>query len=255
MMMPLVNLAVVLLALTTPQHQSQSRQQIPFGVGEKLTYDVKYGAFRVGTGSMEITGIDTVRGRDAWHAVFLLEGSTPLGIYRVDDRYESWIDTTAFASLRFHQNIREGGYRARRRYEIYPERAEFTENDKPAEASVAAPLDDASFIYFVRTVPLEIGREYTYDRYFRADRNPVRIRVLRRERVSVPSGTYQTVVVQPTIKTSGLFSENGHAEIYIAEDSTRLMVKMHIGLSFGSLSLHLKSVQLPNAKPPKDTIP
>ena len=92
--------------------------------------------------------------------------------------------------------------------------------------SVADPLDDAAFMYFVRTIPLEVGKTYDFNRYFRPDRNPVQIRVLRKETIKVPAGTYQTIVIQPIIKSKGIFSEKGHAEMWLTDDSRRLLVQM-----------------------------
>ena len=226
---------------------------VPFVVGERLVYDVKFGPLKVGTGSMEIMGIEPIRSRDTWHAKFRVKGGT--FFYKVNDTYESWIDTQHVHSLRYKQDINEGRYDRERLYEFYPDRKVFTENDKPEQPMVADPLDDASFLYFIRTVPLEIGQTYEFERYFRPDRNPVRIKVLRRERVSVPAGTFQAIVIQPMIHNAKMFSDNGKAEIWLAEDSTRIMVQMKSNLSFGSLNLYLKSVRLgpepdTTAKPP-----
>ncbi|HET9452793.1 MAG TPA: DUF3108 domain-containing protein, partial [Gemmatimonadaceae bacterium] len=99
-----------------------------------------------------------------------------------------------------------------------------------------------SFLYWMRTIPLEVGETYTFDRYFRPDRNPVRIHVLRRERIRVPAGEFNAIVVQPTIRTRGIFSEGGHAEIWFADDSTRRILQMKSRLAFGSLNLYLTAV-------------
>ena len=76
-------------------------------------------------------------------------------------------------------------------------------------------------------------------------KSPVQLRVLRRDRVKVPAGTFNSTVVQPLIKTGGggIFSERDRAEVWIADDSTRKVVQLKIGLSFGSLTLKLKSYQ------------
>jgi hypothetical protein len=108
---------------------------------------------------------------------------------------------------------------------------------------VPQPLDDASFLYFVRSMPLTVGETYTLQRYFKPDRNPVTIKVLRRERVKVPAGSFDAIVIQPIIKTSGIFSENGRAEIWLTDDSSRVMVQMKSQLSFGSLNLYLRSMK------------
>ena len=90
-------------------------------------------------------------------------------------------------------------------------------------------------------MPLEVGQTYVFNRYFRPDRNPVTIRVLRRERVRVPAGVFNAIVVQPIIKTTGIFSEGGQAEIWLSDDDKRMMLQMKSRLSFGTLNLFLRS--------------
>jgi len=212
---------------------------VPFDTGEKLTFDVRFGAIKVGTGRMEVVGMQDVRGREAWHTRFTVKGGIPF--YKVNDRMESWIDTRTFESLQFLQDLQEGRRDKERFYEIYPDLATYSEKGEVEHApSVADPLDDAAFLYFVRTIPLEVGKTYEFNRYFRPDRNPVQIRVLRKETIKVPAGSYQTIVIQPIIKSKGIFSEKGHAEMWLTDDSRRLLVQMKSDLSIGSLNLYLR---------------
>jgi uncharacterized protein DUF3108 len=229
-------------AAQTVATSAVKRAPVPFGPGERMEYEVRFGSIRVGNAHMEVVGLDNVRGRAAWHTAFWVRGGNFL--YRVNDVYESWIDAETLSSLRFVQELEEGGKETERRFEIYPERSVFVQTSKlPAkeEKSVTQPLDDGSFLYFIRTIPLEVGQTYDFNRYFRPDRNPVRIRVLRKERVKVPAGTFSAIVIQPVIKTKGIFSENGHAEIWLSDDDRRIMLQLKSKLSFGSLNLYLKS--------------
>jgi len=240
----LVSVLALATAVTTLVQQSQQpTPPVPFGVGERFTYDVKLGPFKAGRGSMEVTGLDTLRGRTVWRTVFRVKGGI-LG-YKADNTMESWIDTVTKFSLRFTQDFEQTGKDRKKVYEIFPERSIYQEPNKPEQQSVPDPLDDASFIYFIRTVPLEIGRTYSFDRYFRPNKNPVRIKVLRRETVKVPAGTYQTIVVQPIIKSQGIFSENSKAEIWFSEDANRIMVQLKADLPVGSLNLYLTSATPP----------
>jgi hypothetical protein len=243
-----IGLVAVSVATTTqaqPTSSTTAADSRPFVVGERLSYDVHFGPIKVGSGTMEVRGVDTVRGRPAYHTTFRISGGIPL--YSVDDVFESWFATDDLASLRFVQDQNEGSKERQHRYEIYPERRTYDDltDDKPEQPSVADPLDDGSFVYFVRTVPLEIGKTYEFQRYFKPDRNPVTIRVLRRERVKVPAGTFDAVVIQPVIKTKGVFSEDGHAELWISDDERRMILQMKSRLSFGSLDLYLASVRRP----------
>ncbi|NUO39062.1 MAG: DUF3108 domain-containing protein [Gemmatimonadaceae bacterium] len=236
-----VALTFALLAATPVAGQDNVAPiPVPFGVGERLEYDVKFGKLRVGSGSMEVADVQEVRGRSSWHTIFQVRGGT--FFYRVNDQYESWIDRHSGNSLRFKQDLNEGRRDVERAFEIFPERAAFLENGVDTlQTSVKNPLDDGSFLYFLRTIPLAVGETYVFERYFRPDRNPVTIKVLRKERIEVPAGQFDAIVVQPVIKTSGIFSENGHAEIWLSDDENRIMLQMKSGLSFGSLNLYLKS--------------
>ena len=229
-----------IVAPVDAQDDGGSVLRVPFGVGERLEYDVKFGKIKVGSGAMEVAGVEDVRGRETWHTVFTVKGGT--FFYRVNNRYESWIDRRTGNSLRFSQDLSEGRRDVERDFEIFPDRAVFIEGaGSKTQPSVANPLDDGSFLYFLRTIPLAVGETYTFNRYFRPDRNPVTIKVLRREHIRVPAGEFDAIVVQPVIKTKGIFSENGHAEVWLSDDDNRIMLQMKSGLSFGSLNLYLKS--------------
>ena len=96
----------------------------------------------------------------------------------------------------------------------------------------------------LRKRPLEVGATYEFNRYFKDDGNPVTVKVLRREKVTVPAGTFNTVVVQPIIRTGGLFGEGGEAEVYFTDDWRRILVKMTSKVPvIGRLGLRLVSYE------------
>lgn len=218
---------------------------VPFGPGEFLRYDVRLGALgRRGEGHMQVLGLDTVRGRTTYHVSMAIEGGFLFA--KVKDHYQSWFDVTNLVTRRFIQDVDEINYERFRHWEIFPEeqRWERPDNGNEGEIPTDLPLDDVSFLYFVRTLPLEVGDEYSFDRYFRENGNPVVIRVLRKDTVTVPAGTFETVVVRPIIQTKGLFSQGGEAELYFTTDERRLMVLMKSKVPLvGALSLHLTEIR------------
>ena len=213
----------------------------PFGAGEKAEFQVRLGGVSVGSGSLEVVGLEMVGGQQTYHTRMRISGG--LRVARVNDRYESWIDTDGLFSRRFVQDIHEVRYRRNRSYDFFPERRSFRrENGDTGTLPTEEPLDDLSFIYYARTLPMEVGDEYTLNRYFKADGNPVVLRVLRKETVNVPAGRFRTVVVQPIIKTDGLFGEGGRAEVYFSDDERRIpvMIKSRVPV-VGSLTMLLRS--------------
>jgi hypothetical protein len=219
---------------------------VPYMVGEELTYRATFGGIPAGTARMRVDGVEMVRGRPAYHVVFLLDGGIPF--FRVHDRYESWIDIETLASLRHRQQIAEGHYHRTTSYEIYPERAQYQKEGDSLRTSVSNPLDDGSFIYAVRTAGIRVGETRRDDRYFRPDKNPVVLTGLRQDTVSVGAGTFATTVVRPTIRTSGIFSDDGQAQVWFTDDENRYPVQVKAKFAKFSLTLSLQSVK-PGAHP------
>jgi hypothetical protein len=230
---------------TRVEPRLEAAAAVPFGPGEFLRYDVRLGALgRRGEGHMQVVGLDTVRGHTTYHVSMAIEGG--LLFAKVKDHYDSWFDVTNLVTLRFIQDVDEINYERYRHWELFPEerRWERPDNGNEGDMPTDLPLDDISFLYFVRTLPLEVGDEYSFDRYFRENGNPVVIRVLRKDTVRVPAGTFETVVVQPIIQTKGLFSQGGEAELYFTTDERRVMVLMKSKVPLvGALSLHLTEIR------------
>jgi hypothetical protein len=253
---------------------------VPFGPGERARYEVRLGPAVVGRGSIEIPHTELVRGRPAYRTAFRVRGGVPF--YRVDDRMESWIDVETLSTVRAVQSTREGRRTRHRQYEIYPERGVYTEarageHAAPAAAPAAAPepaaeststlaadegagaaaaptvhptvtrpFDEGAFVQFVRTVPLEVGQRYVFDRYYKPDRNPVTVDVLRRERVTVPAGTFDAVVIRPSFRTKGIFAQSGGTEVWLSDDARRVVLRIRTHLPFGALTLALTEYTPPD---------
>ena len=218
----------------------------PFAVGEKLSYSAKLGMLTLGSGSLEVAAVDTVRGVESFRFRFRLQGKTMF--YSLDDVLESWAGTADMNSRRFQQDFVENDKVMKRRYEIYPDSGFYREQGREkAMPTPAQPLDDAAFFYFVRMTPLEVGKKYTYNRYFRKDNNPVTIEVLKREKMELPDGSkVHCLVLHPTIDTKGLFSKRSETQIWLTDDARRLPVQIRSKFPFGTITLRLKDMVLPS---------
>jgi hypothetical protein len=221
------------------------QRNVPFGAGERATYAVRLGRLgTVGQGVMHILGVETVDRRPTYRTRMTINGGIPLA--RVDDTFESWIDVNGLFSRRYHQDQKEVNFERKRQFDFFPERRAYRRTDTGETGTLPTdrPLDEVSFLYYARTLPLRVGETYTLNQYFREDGNPVVLRVLRKERIRVPAGVFETVVVQPVIRTRGLFGEGGQAEVFFSDDDRRILVMMRSRVRLiGSLSLHLQEYE------------
>jgi len=236
-----------LVALAAPAAQSPngdegrrfSRDSMPWSVGERLEFRVKFGMFNVGRGALEVVGVESIRSTPVWHVQFTISGGA-LG-WDLVDTMQSWFGTEDLITRRFVHNSDENGRLRRRSVEVFPERGLYVNQAGDTLATVVSPLDDASFFFYARTMPLEVGRTYTVPRYYVRDRNPVHIRVVRRQTISVPAGRFSCIVIQPVFRSRGLFGQGGEAYIWLTDDSARIPVRIRGSMTIGTLDMSLTS--------------
>jgi len=218
---------------------------VPFGVGESFDFRVQVRWFLVsggGTATLAVEALDTVRGRPAYRLGFRTRGG--ITVFKINDQQRSWLDAIDLFSHRFEQKLNQTGYSKDRTYEFLPGSLRYESLAFPDDTGTLAsaqPLDDVSFIYFIRTLRLQVGDEYTAPRYYRRDGNPVTVRVLRTERIKVPAGEFDAVVVKPIIRTKGLFAEGGEAEVWFTNDARHIPLKVRAKVSIATLTMELRS--------------
>ena len=228
----------VLMAAALPSAPSD---RLPFQVGERLTYDAKVNSISAGKAYLAVEGMESVRGVGTLHTVFDVRGRVLFKKFA--NHYESWFDTTSLVTMRHVQKTDD----VDKRYEFYPEKKIYIKNNDGIEnPSVSMPLDEASFIFYLRTVPLEVGKTITVDRYYYAAKNPITITVVRRERIKVPAGEFDAFVLKPVIKSNGLFSVKSDAEVWLANDSAHTLLKLRSKLPLGTLYLELRTIEQPD---------
>ena len=240
-------------AQTTPAADSDAApatRPVPFPVGEHLVFGAKYGFISVGTATMDVVGIDTIRGTPTVHLLFHIIGSALFGAYKLDQKLESWVGKDDFVSRRYKIDTDEKGKKWGHTYDIFPDSGYYrTDGTDTTHASVPNPLDDAAFLYWIRTVPLEDGKKYTYRRYFRPENDPIIVEVVGHDRVSVAGKKWDAIVVRPAIPNGrGIFAEKADARIWLSDDSTRTLLALQSTFSFGQVTLKLKEFSVPERK-------
>jgi hypothetical protein len=246
----MISLLLSLMALQAPPADTippgTRAPAYPFAVGETFEYTGKLGMLNLGSAAISVVRLDTIRGIESFVFRFQLQAST--FVFKMDDVMHSWTGTNDLVSRRFHQDFDENGKIRRRYYEIFPDSGFFRERERGEQAeTVNEPLDDAAFFYFIRTPPLEVGKTYTFQRYFKKDKNPVTIRVVKREGCELPDGTkLQCLVLHPVITAdrNGMFAPRADARIWLTDDSRRIPVQIRSKLGFGTVTLKIKSMQL-----------
>lgn len=232
-------------AVAVPDTALRTLASYPFQVGEEYHYTARLGVLTVGEASMAIPRIDTVRGTPTFVLRFTLNGHALF--FTVDDTLTSWTGIEDFKSRRFLQKNNEDGSLWLRDRAIFADSGYYrTLGDSARNPTPDVPMDDAAFFYFVRTIPLEVGQTYAFDRYFMKDKNPIIVRVLKRDGCDLPDGRHlQCLVLAPVVKAKGMFSEQAQARVYLTDDELRIPVEIRSRFPFGVISLKLRQMSIP----------
>ncbi len=217
---------------------------VAFGVGEKLSYDINYGFINAGTASMEIADVIEYEGRPCYQVVTHANSNAFFSsFYKVEDRVESIVDAVGIYTWRFEKNLREGGYRADRQYTFdqFSHVVHYDKDTIPVEPFVH---DALSALYFVRTQPLESGTSLFLDNFVDGKKYKLEVRVHRRERIKVAAGTFDCVVVEPLSQAVGVFKHEGTLTVWLTDDRLRLPVLMKSRILVGSVSAELTDYTL-----------
>jgi hypothetical protein len=221
----------------------------PFAAGERLRYGVRIGSVgAAGTGEMTVSGPLSFRGVE----VLVLKSVMRAGVGPISGsgRTESWLDADRMTALRFVKNERRMLSRYRESVDVFPETRRWTAADGTEGATPSgAPLDELSFIYFIRTLPLTADTTFEVSRHFDASRNPVGLRIEGHEMITTGAGEFATVVVTMRVKDPRHYRGEGTIRLHLTDDACRLPVRIESTMpDVGKTVLTLESATRPDGR-------
>ncbi len=215
-------------------------------VGEKLVFSVRYGILRAGEATMEITGIEEVDRNPCYHVVSRAKSNSFFDrIFKVRDTVQTWMDVEFLFSRRFEKSLREGGFQRHETVEMDQEHRMAKYNDGSVFEFAAGAHDILSAFYYARTLSLEPGEEFWLESHTDRKNYPLKVTVHGRETIRTPAGKYDCLVVEPMLRTPGLFKHEGKLTIWLTDDSRRMPVQMRSKVAIGSITVVLTDYERP----------
>jgi len=214
--------------------------QVPFGVGEYLEFSVNYNVLRAGTATMSVVGVERVDGHDCYKMVTTAKSNSIVStFFEVKDRVESFMDVGGLYSRRFEKHLREGKYIKDEIVHIDQcARLAFYADGDTTEI-LPATQDALSSLYFVRTLDLEAGGLLSFPNHSGKKNYPMRVRVLGREKIKTRAGKFNCIVVEPRMKSEGIFKHKGRLTVWLTDDHRKMPVRMKSSVTIGSITAEL----------------
>ncbi len=197
---------------------------MPFSVGEKLTYEVSIAkGGKVGTAAMWIEGPADVRRVSRYLLRF--DSRIRIAFLTAISRSSSSFDRLRGSSLRFLKRERNLFTNNDESVDLYPDQKEWkSANGEPAKART--PLDELSFMYFIRTLPMNPGATYRFDRHFDLTRNSITVDVIRREVIRTPMGELRVILVEMRVRDPRHYKGEGIIRIHLTDNDCRLPARI-----------------------------
>lgn len=208
-----------------------------FAVGEKLEYVIRYGPIVAGNSRISVPELVEHKGHPAYRILSEAWSNSFFSrFYKVEDRIESITDKRGLFSWHFEKRLREGGYKN-------DFRAEYDQKQHlaflPSDTLEVPPfvLDVLASLFYIRTQSIAPGDTIYIDNHDNDKIYPLMIVAHSREKVKVKAGKFDCIVVEPFLKTPGLFKQKGRLVIYLTDDHRKIPVMMRSQIYVSSFDL------------------
>lgn len=212
-----------------------------FGPGERLEFSVEYGIIKAGTAIMSITGPEEYEGLLAYRISATARSNPAFStFFRVADTNEALLDIVQFHTLRFFKDLNEGDFSFQEEV-LFDQEAglvSYPGESDPALACMEIPphaLDVLSCLYFARTLPLEVGETYYIDSHIDNDNYALEVTVYEGERIRVPAGEFDCILVKPGLRSQGIFDQQGEIWVWLTDDERHMPVLMRSAIVIGEI--------------------
>lgn len=218
---------------------------------ERLVYSISWGILAVGQATLVAEQIVDFNGKPAYALISEAKSNAFCDTFhKVRDLNESWVDAQTLGSLGYSKKLREGHF-FRDEWVLFDSAAgtyhartinrdgSFRVQTGTAPAFVQ---DILSSLYYVRSQPLVIGSEIVLDVNTK-ENWPLVTRALKRERIKTPAGTFNTVLVEPSLRREGIFIQKGkRLRIWLSDDERRMPVLIKVEVFFGHVTARLSKM-------------
>ena len=212
-----------------------------FGLGERLEFSVKYGKLPAGSAVMKIPEIVEHDGYDCYEIVSIAHSNDVVSVfYRVRDTVKTVVDVDGIFPRKFWKKLHEGSYETEKTT-FFDQKNHYAITDGDTIPTYTFVQDAFSSLYYVRTQELIPGQDILIDNHTSKKNFPLKLKVLKKEKVKVSAGEFDCVVVEPVMRAEGIFKAKGRIWVWLTDDQYKIPVLMKTEVFFlGSISAQLK---------------
>jgi hypothetical protein len=216
-----------------------------FKSGEQLTFDGFYtvaGAY-ISAGNATITCIsEKLNGKEVFHIEGIGNSNTRYDfIYKVRDKYESWIDTSTFLPIKFKRKVSEGK-------RTIDETIAFNHKNKNATSTkkkytiLPCTQDALSAIYYARNLnfnSFSLGEKINFNMAIDDNNHHSYIKYIGKEKMKTSYGIFNAIKLKILSIKGTVFQGGEQISIWISDDANYIPIRIESAISIGTIRIDM----------------
>lgn len=220
-------------------------KNVSFQVNEEVTFTVYYAVagVYVNAGTATFTSkLEKINNRTVYHVTG--EGKTNSSydwIYKVRDKYETYIDTATMQPLKFVRNVNEGGYK------IY-QNITFNKTANTAIATdgvfkvPACVQDVVSAMYYARNIDFSKLRpddKIPFSMFLDNEVYNMYIRYVGKEEIKTKYGKFKAIKIKPLLLKGQIFEGGEKMTVWVTDDKNHIPIRVESPLVVGKVKIDM----------------
>ena len=216
-----------------------------FSSGEVITFKIFYnvvGLF-VDAGNASFTVENTKLNDKPVYHVTGLGSSNPSydWIFKVRDRYETYIDTATLKPYKFIRHVEEGRYRQDEVVNFYHAEKKAVTNN--GTFPIAECMQDVlSSIYYARNIDFskyKIGEKIPLSMFLDGASHNIYIRYLGKEVIKTRYGKFRAIKFKPMLISGTIFTGGELMSVWVSDDGNRIPLRIESPITVGSVKVDM----------------
>lgn len=240
-------IALFCLFLFPAQLQAQNDcniKNISFKDNEKLEFRVYYNMSFVWINAGNVhfnTNLEDMNGRKVYHVAGVGKTAKSYVFFKVNDKYETYIDKETMLPARFVRNVNEGGFKIHQDVTFNHKKLEAT-SDKKTFDIPKCTQDALSSVFFARNINYnnyKPGDKIHFNMFMDDKVYSLYVKYICKEAITTKMGTFNAIKISPLLIEGTIFSGGDKMTIWITDDDNHLPLRVNSPIIVGSIKVDL----------------
>ncbi|MCC6287169.1 MAG: DUF3108 domain-containing protein [Chitinophagaceae bacterium] len=216
-----------------------------FSSGEKIILKVYYNALGIyvdaGTATFTTT-LESYNGKPVYHAVGEgFSNSSYDWIFKVRDKYETYMDTATLKPYRFIRNVEEGKYKKHENASFNHE-ANSVVTTKGVFKTPDCVQDVISAVYYARNINFDsyaVNDKININMFLDDEIHNIYVRYMGKETIRTRYGKFRAIKFKPLLIKGSMFEGGEKMTVWVSDDANHLPLRIESEIVVGSVKVDM----------------